>query len=206
MVDDRHLRFAALPLTTSPDELFTRLGLMKDGRYTWAEARLSELGLTERQKQAVRAIKTSRQMAASDYMALTDVARNTATRDLQKLVSLKVFVPSGKGKHTVYSLNRLCTIYAPYAPSSVNKTGNGVLAAKNRRNGNANVPTNEGLNEGIKFDVFKLILENPDCRVPFFTKTLSVSRSTIERAIAVLITIGKIEHRGSKKTGGYFAL
>ena len=65
---------------------------------------------------------------------------------------------------------------------------------------------NEGLNDGIKFDVFRLVLEKPGCRVPFLTKALSVSRATVERAVAALIVIGKIEHRGSKKTGGYYVV
>ena len=194
----------------------------------WTEARLSELRLTERQKKAIRALKTSRQMAASDYMDLTNVARNTATRDLRKLVSLKVLVSEGKGKHTIYSLNRLCTIYAPYAQSSVNAAESDALSARNRSNnaknsrlhnqtnegitghGAANDPINEGisegLNEGLKFDVFRLILENPGCRVPFFIQRLSVSRATAERAIAALIAVGKVEHCGSKKTGGYYAV
>ena len=186
----------------------------------WTEARLSELGLTERQKSAVRALKMSRQMAASDYMALTDVARNTATRDLRKLVSLKVLVPAGKGKHTIYSLNRLCTIYAPYAPSSAKPSDNSVFPVRNRGNGDIDTSSNEGLtehdpinegiseglNEGLKFDVFRLILENPGCRVPFFIKKLSVSRATVERTIAALISVGRIEHRGSKKTGGYYTV
>lgn len=65
---------------------------------------------------------------------------------------------------------------------------------------------NEGLNDGIKFDVFRLVLEKPGCRVPFLTKALSVSRATVERAVAALIVIGKVEHRGSKKTGGYYVV
>ena len=133
-------------------------------------------------------------------------------------------VSEGKGKHTIYSLNRLCTIYAPYAQSRVNAEENDALSAikhrKDARNigfGNgindgitghdaANDPINEGLNEGLKFDVFRLILENPGCRVPFFIKRLSVSRATVERAVAALIAVGKVEHRGSKKTGGYYAV
>ena len=70
----------------------------------------------------------------------------------------------------------------------------------------ANEGLNDGINEGIKFDVFRLILEKPGCRVPFLTKALSVSRATVERAVAALIVIGKIEHRGSKKTGGYYVV
>ena len=33
---------------------------------------------------------------------------------------------------------------------------------------------------------------------------VEASTSTIERAIAALVKAGKIEHRGSKKTGGYY--
>ena len=40
----------------------------------------------------------------------------------------------------------------------------------------------------------------------FLIKALSVSRATVERAVAALIVIGKIEHRGSKKTGGYYVV
>ena len=32
------------------------------------------------------------------------------------------------------------------------------------------------------------------------------STATVERAIAALVKAGKIEHRGSKKTGGYYAV
>ena len=51
-----------------------------------------------------------------------------------------------------------------------------------------------------------LILGNPGCQVPFFIQRLSVSRATVERAIAALIAVGKVEHRGSKKIGGYYAV
>ena len=33
---------------------------------------------------------------------------------------------------------------------------------------------------------------------------LLLSRATVERTIAALFSLGKIEHRGSKKTGGYY--
>ena len=184
----------------------------------WTEARLRELGLSERQRSAVRWLKVNRHIAASDYMSLNHVARNTAIRDLNKLVAFGVLVAEGSGKYTVYSLNRQCTINAPYAPPSVNAVENSVLAAKTGRiktknvklnegitgRGAANEGLNDGINEGVKFDVFRLILEKPGCRVPFLTKALSVSRATVERAVAALIIIGKIEHRGSKKTGGYY--
>ena len=96
----------------------------------WTEARLRDFGLSERQKDAVRWLKVNRQIAASDYMSITHVARNTATRDLNRLVALGVLVAEGKGKYSVYPLNRLYTINAPYAPSSVNVAENSVSVAK----------------------------------------------------------------------------
>ena len=35
--------------------------------------------------------------------------------------------------------------------------------------------------------------------------TVTMSRATVKRAVATLVAAGKIEHRGSKKTGGYYA-
>ena len=141
-------------------------------------------------------------------MSLTHVARNTATRDLNKLVAFGVLVAEGSGKYSFYSLKRLCTINAPYAPSFVKATKSvGNLSVLHGRVSEKVQPkSREGLNEGIKFDVFRLILERPGCRVPFLTKALPVSRATVERAVAALIIIGKIKHRGSKKTGGYYAV
>lgn len=43
-------------------------------------------------------------------------------------------------------------------------------------------------------------------RVPFIVEALGVSRATVKRALAALIAAGKVEHRGSKKTGGYFCI
>ncbi len=36
-------------------------------------------------------------------------------------------------------------------------------------------------------------------------KKLGVSLASVKRAIAALVKAGKVEHRGSKKAGGYFA-
>jgi len=99
---------------------------------------------------------------------------------------------------------------AAIAENRRNKTGNGGFCDEINEgitgHGAANEGLNDGINEGIKFDVFRLILERPGCRVPFLTKALPVSRATVERAVAALIIIGKIEHRGSKKTGGYYVV
>jgi len=168
----------------------------------WTDARLHELGITKRQRIAIDWIKQHRQIVAADYMALTAVARNTATRDLNSLVKLGVFASSGGGKHTVY---RLCTIYAPYAPSEVrpDKTpiNKGVLSSHDpikAQDEAINDPVNEAINEAIR--------SLPGINKPRLMKKFCKSKVTVERAIASLVSAGRIEHRGSKKTGGYYAL
>ena len=69
-----------------------------------------------------------------------------------------------------------------------------------------NEPIDDGINDGINGEVLRLIAKNPGKRVPAFMAKLELSRPTVERAIAVLIKAGKIEHRGSKKTGGYWKI
>ena len=189
----------------------------------WTTARLREVGVTNRQMLAMPTLKTKHEMAVAEYMELTGVTRNTATADLVALAKAGIVKRIGAGRGATYILQK-CTINAQNAQSSVKEAENGALPAKNSRNkakngrlnegitghGTANDGINEGLNdginEGIKFDVFRLVLEKPGCRVPFLTRALSVSRATVERAVAALITIGKIAHCGSKKTGGYYVV
>lgn len=65
--------------------------------------------------------------------------------------------------------------------------------------------TNAGRNEGITGAVFAMIREHPGVNAPTVKQRLGASLATVERAVARLVDQGKIEHRGSKKTGGYFA-
>ncbi len=183
----------------------------------WTEARLREVGTTSRQLLAIPFIKTNHAISVADYMEITGVKRNTATADLVAMTKSGVLKRTGAGRGSTYLLQK-CTINAQNAPSSAKSPDNSRFPTFNR--GNADISTssdeglkgnkpqneglNEGINEGLKFDVFRLILENPGCRVPFLIKKLSVSRATVERAIPALISVGKIEHRGSKKTGGYY--
>ena len=62
----------------------------------------------------------------------------------------------------------------------------------------------EGINEGINDWLLKLIVRHPGVRLPYLKSVVGASTATIERALATLVKTGKIEHRGSKKTGGYF--
>ena len=54
--------------------------------------------------------------------------------------------------------------------------------------------------------VLEYIRENPGLRVPRISEGLNIPSKSIERHVKALIALRLIEHRGSKKTGGYFAL
>ena len=41
-------------------------------------------------------------------------------------------------------------------------------------------------------------------RFTFDRAALGKSAATVERAVATLVKAGRVEHRGSKKTGGYY--
>lgn len=53
--------------------------------------------------------------------------------------------------------------------------------------------------------VLDCIRENPGLRVPKISEATNIPSKSIERHIKALISHGLIEHRGSKKTGGYYA-
>ena len=59
---------------------------------------------------------------------------------------------------------------------------------------------NEGINEAIK----EAIKSNPGIKKPRLVKVVGKSRATVERALADLVAAHVVEHRGSKKTGGYY--
>lgn len=62
--------------------------------------------------------------------------------------------------------------------------------------------TAEAINEVIK----EAIRNEPGINKPRLVRLVRKSRATVERAIVTLVAAGKIEHRGSKKTGGYYAI
>ena len=61
----------------------------------------------------------------------------------------------------------------------------------------------EGVSEGVN-DLLFYITNNPGERIPEISKKTGVPAKTLERWIRVLKELGKIEFRGSSKTGGYF--
>ena len=66
----------------------------------------------------------------------------------------------------------------------------------------SNVPLNVPLNERV----FELVEETPGIQRKALASKLDVTEKTIGRAISKLVSDGKIERRGSKKTGGYWPL
>lgn len=62
----------------------------------------------------------------------------------------------------------------------------------------------EGINEGIK-SLLEYISMYPSKRVSQIEKALNIPAKTLERWIKQLKNEDKIEYRGSKKSGGYFA-
>ena len=76
------------------------------------------------------------------------------------------------------------------------KTGTSEVINKGRTG------TAEAINEVIK----EAIKNEPGINKPRLMRLVRKSRATVERAIVALVAAGKIEHRGSKKTGGYYAI
>ena len=63
-----------------------------------------------------------------------------------------------------------------------------------------NVPLNVPLNERV----LNLIREQPGIRRTELALKLAVTEKTISRHVSMLLKIGSVERRGSKKTGGFF--
>ena len=118
-------------------------------------------------------------LSAAKWMRMAKVSKPTATRDLADLAQAGAIVPTGDGPQTRYRLN-----HPAFVP--------------------AGEPI-DGINDGINDAVERLVRLHPGRGVPFFLASVKASRATVERAVRALVRAGRIEHRGSRKTGGYFA-
>ncbi len=67
-------------------------------------------------------------------------------------------------------------------------------------------PITEAINDAISEAIKEAIKRSPGINKPKLVKLLGNSKATVERAISELIGSFRIEHRGSKKTGGYYPL
>ncbi len=74
-------------------------------RDLFTESNLAQMGLNERQLQAVKYVKEKRQITNKEYQKINSVSKATATRELSKLVNLKVLKQQGiVGQGTFYRL------------------------------------------------------------------------------------------------------
>ena len=122
-------------------------------------------------------------LSAAKWTRMAKVSKPTATRDLTELAQTGAIVPESAGAHTRYRLN-----HPAFEPDR-----------------EPIEPINDGINDGINAALLRLVRNHPGRGVPFFLASVKASRATVERAVRALVRAGRIEHRGSRKTGGYFA-
>ena len=118
-------------------------------------------------------------LSAAKWIRMAKVSKPTATRDLAELAGTGAIVRDGSGPETRYRLN-----HPAFEPDRE--------------------PIDDGINDGIKLAVLRLVRLHPGRGVPFFQASVKASRATVERAVRALVAAGLAEHRGSRKTGGYF--
>lgn len=119
-------------------------------------------------------------LSAAKWMRIGKVSKPTATRDLAELAKIQALIPVKRGNLTRYLL--------PVWPHEPHE------------------PINEPINQNLETRALRLIRNFPGKGIPFLMSSLTVSRATVKRALANLIEAKKIEHRGSKKTGGYWPM
>ena len=122
-------------------------------------------------------------LSAAKWTRMAKVSKPTATRDLAELAKTGAIVPEGTGPRTRYRLN-----HPAFEPDR-----------------KPIEPINDGINDGINAALLRLVRNHPGRGVPFFLASIKASRATVERAVRALVRAGRIEHRGSRKTGGYYA-
>ncbi len=76
---------------------------------------------------------------------------------------------------------------------------------KARKVNPSSVLINDAINDAISDAINDAIKSRPGVKKVELVKIIGKSKPTIERAIALLKQQGRIEYRGSKKTGGYYA-
>ena len=77
-------------------------------RDIYTESNLARMGLNERQLQAVRYVREKGRITNKEYREINKVSKPTATRDLAKLVDMKILKQKGiVGKGTVYTLKSI---------------------------------------------------------------------------------------------------
>ena len=119
-------------------------------------------------------------LSAAKWMRMAKVSKPTATRDLGELMAQGAIVSEGLGgPETRYRLNTsLCEPIDPL---------------------------NDPLKASREERILRVVARHSGAKLPYLASVeSSSSRVTVKRAVTALVKAGKIEHRGSKKTGGYY--
>ena len=77
---------------------------------------------------------------------------------------------------------------------------------KSHKGINDPIKPREGMNETVNSIVLELIRKTPGIGSTALVPAVGKSRATVMRAVALLKQRHLIEHRGSDKTGGYYAI
>ena len=107
--------------------------------------------------------------------------------------ALKQINANGYGKPHAADKRRVIAIGVNYDPR---KAGIGVVSEVVNPSDEVVNPVDEVVNEVVK--------SHPGLRKPELVPLVGKSRATVERALASLISSGRVEFRGAPKTGGYY--
>ena len=139
-------------------------------------------------------------------LKLSDLGKRSAPRNplLFSILYRMDFV-----EHVGSGINRIKDAMAEYGlPEPVIEADENWFAVTLKRKGgekSGDGGINGGINGGIE-TLFNCIVKHPGNRASFYQKQLSpLSKRSLERWIAELKRQGRIEFRGSKKTGGYYS-
>ena len=116
-------------------------------------------------------------LSAAKWMRMAKVSKPTAIGDLQTLEKQGAIVRVGDDIRLEYRLSDFTV-----------------------------EPINEPLNDSLDECLLKLVKTHPGAHLSYLKSVVGKSLATVKRAVATLIAAGKIEHCGSKKTGGYFVV
>jgi len=124
-------------------------------------------------------------LSAAKWMRMTKVSKATATRDLEELEKTGAIIREGESVATHYRL-RLDAYEPPCEPLSD--------------------PINDPIKDPLQKAICEAVKSSPGVNREGLASRVGKSVETVKRAVALLVKAGKIEHRGSKKTGGYWEI
>ena len=150
-------------------------------------------------------------LSAAKWMRMAKVSKPTAVDDLSKLEESGAIIRTGLLTRLEYHLSVFTNEGINEGINGSDELTNGALNGTIKRVDDftdepVNEPQNDTINNRLNSCILKLVKSHPGVKLPYLHSVVSVSRATVERAVAALIKAGKIEYRGSKKTGGYWRI